>query len=246
MRRSIVAGNWKMNGTKATWSAFVQELKIEKGPEVRLFLPALLLEAAVLSVKGTDWNFEIGAQNAHGARSGAFTGELSGLMLKECGVHSVLLGHSERRQFFGETHHTLKERACGLLEQGFEVVFCIGESLEARSKGETWNVLSEQLEQGLPEGWSEKLIVAYEPVWAIGTGQTATPDQAQEVHAWLRQALVRLRGDKAKDTPLLYGGSVTPQNFASLLQGPDVDGALVGGASLKADSFTQLVQILGG
>jgi len=260
-RGVIIAGNWKMNhGPKATVE-FFEGYQFHASPVVSeksfahlrsgtlqawIFPPAVSLPIAVEIA--TKANVTIGAQNAHGAPSGAFTGELSAPMLAEIGVKTALLGHSERRQFFGETNEGVKARALGLLSQDFRVMVCIGETRAERESNHTFNVLAEQLAPlfatDLSTAWEAgRILLAYEPVWAIGTGLTATPEQAQEVHAWIRAQLIdKLGGKAAQATPLLYGGSVSPQNAASLLQQVDIDGALVGGASLKPESFLQLLE----
>jgi triosephosphate isomerase len=187
----------------------------------------------------------IGAQNAYGLASGAFTGEISAPMLEELGVRAALVGHSERRQHFGETDETAKKRAEGLLTQGLEVVYCIGETRAEHEAGRTRAVLEKQL-SALLSGQATKyldgrLILAYEPVWAIGTGLTATPQQAEDAHSFLRAELAKVSAAAAEKTPILYGGSVTPDNIDSLLTRPNVDGCLVGGASLKPAGYLKMV-----
>jgi len=211
--------------------------------------PFLSLERALAAAKGGNFPVAVAAQNVHWEKSGAFTGEVSGTMVREIGIQSCLVGHSERRQYFGETDETARKRTESLLEQGFEVILCVGETRAEREAGKTEDVVTRQLDAALPsEGQGAarfldgRLIIAYEPVWAIGTGLTATPEQAQEAHRVIRSLLRKRFGDPASDlTPILYGGSVTPQNADSLLSSPDIDGALVGGASLKPESFLALV-----
>jgi triosephosphate isomerase len=260
-RGILIAGNWKMNhgpkDAEAFFATFRQGWEREDfasargaiggGLRLALFAPMLSLERAVRASR--DLPIAIGAQNVHWEKSGAFTGEVSGPMCQEIGVKWALVGHSERRQHFGETDETARRRAESLLGQDFRVVLCIGETRAERESGETRAVLERQLVGALPQAGrgaarylDGRLILAYEPVWAIGTGLNATPAQAQEAHAQIRRLLGERFGREATDaTPILYGGSVTPENVDSLLECPDVDGALVGGASVKPDSFLKLV-----
>jgi triosephosphate isomerase len=259
-RGVLIAGNWKMNyGLKET-ETFILELfhQAEKEMPGRvgdafttgklrawIFPPATSLECALNCSSQSVFPLGVGAQNANGLKSGAFTGEISGPMLEELGVRAVLVGHSERRQFFGETDETARRRAEGLLGQGFEVIYCIGETRAEREAGKTRAVLERQLSEALSGELSRCLdgsvIFAYEPVWAIGTGLTATPEQAEEAHAFLRGLLAKHSSAAAERTPILYGGSVTPENIASLLACTNIDGALVGGASLKPGGFLKLI-----
>lgn len=254
-RGVLIAGNWKMNQNLAETESFFkalsarcEQLRFSKKLRVCLFPPVLSLFRAKETV---DQNpglgpIALGAQNAHWEKKGAFTGEVSGPMLHEIGIEWVLVGHSERRQFFGETDETVRKRAESLLTQGFHVILCVGETQSERESGKTYEVLSRQIHEGFPSVSEEllsRLIFAYEPVWAIGTGLTATPVQAEEVHEQIRKLLEhRTNHSFAQKTPILYGGSVTPENIDSLLDCAHVDGALVGGASLKVDSFTALIQ----
>lgn len=242
-----IAGNWKMNqGVAETRTFFAALSKIQlasgakfpEGVTSSLYVPALSLATAQQAVREmpAPWNgITVGVQNAHWEKSGAYTGEISGPMLTEAGVKTVLIGHSERRQFFGETSETAAKRTRSLLDQGFEVMLCVGESRTDRESGKTEERLREQLAP-LAGFQHEKLLIAYEPVWAIGTGLTATPEQANEAHAFIRSFFPR--------TPILYGGSVTPKNVVELMSQTEIDGALVGGASLKPDSFSQLIPAL--
>lgn len=255
-RGVLIAGNWKMNhGAKATsdfassvknsWATALSEKTrgaISKGVlGAHLFPPFLSLETAKREFSGTP--VTIGAQNVHFEEKGAFTGEISGPMLHELGLGWTLVGHSERRQYFGETDETVKKRAESHLRQGFTVVLCYGETRPEREAGKTSSVIETQLGNGLPSDWNDRLILAYEPVWAIGTGLTATPEQAEEAHALSRAILRKRYGeDAAAKTKILYGGSVTPENIRGLLSKPNVDGGLVGGASLKAESFLALLE----
>jgi triosephosphate isomerase len=258
-RGILIAGNWKMNhGAKATadfavackahWGTSLSEKTRTalSGPSLRalLFPPFLSLETARHEFMGTP--VEIGAQNVHFEEKGAFTGEISGPMLKEMGLGHTLVGHSERRQYFGETDATVKLRAESHLGQGFTVVLCYGETRTEREGGRTEAVLGRQLENGLPTEWNGRLVLAYEPVWAIGTGLTASPEQAEAAHAFSRKFLGEKYGvAQAAKTRILYGGSVTPENVRGLLLKPNVDGGLVGGASLKAESFLALLESAG-
>ena len=252
-RGVLIAGNWKMNlGVSETRRFFDTLAKTPSltqptnGLRLCLFPPYLSLSQALGCARGSDSLVSIGAQNAHWEKKGAFTGEVSGVMLQELGISWVLVGHSERRQYFGETSATVCKRTLSLLEQGFHVIVCIGETLKERQEGLTEKVLKEQVEQGVPQihlraDLPGELILAYEPVWAIGTGQTASIEQAQAAHEWIRKVLsTHLNTSIAAQTQILYGGSVTPENISPLLKCNDIDGALVGGASLKAESFASL------
>jgi triosephosphate isomerase len=212
-----------------------------------LIPPYLSLEKSLADSKNLPLPLSIAAQNAHWEKKGAFTGEISGPMLLELGIQSVLIGHSERRQFFGETNATVQKRTQSLLEQGFQVILCIGETREEREKNQTQEVLATQLTAAMTPAISAylngKLTVAYEPVWAIGTGLTATPDQAEEAHAFIRKWILEKFGKSASEqTSLLYGGSCTPENSDALFACPNVDGGLVGGASLKPEAYFSLIQ----
>jgi len=219
-----------------------------------IFPPFLSLNQAKVSLSQFAFPeplpIHLGAQNAHWEKKGAFTGEISGPMLKEQGIHWILVGHSERRQYFGETDSLVRKRCESFLDQGFQVILCIGETREEREAGKTQEILTRQLNHGLPETSAltnsdslNRLIIAYEPVWAIGTGLTASPQQAEEAHLQIRNFTSEVLGIKrAQKIQILYGGSVTPENIDSLLNCPNVDGALVGGASLKLESFFFLLQ----
>jgi triosephosphate isomerase len=226
---SLIAGNWKMYKGPLEAGEFCRALRgatIPDGVEVVVAPPFVSLGEAVQVLAGT----EIGvfAQNCHWERDGAYTGEVSTPMLKELGVYGTIVGHSERRQLFGETDETVAKRAAAALEEGLQVIACVGETLDEREAGETEAVLRRQVSVLEHD---ENLVVAYEPVWAIGTGRTATPDMAQEAHECIKALL---------DVPVLYGGSVKPGNAAELLERPAIDGALVGGASLDLDSFAAI------
>jgi len=258
-RGILIAGNWKMNTTRADADAFFKTLRVLTGdesqagktwPEACLIPPTLSLARALSLSDRLAFPMHIAAQNAHWEKKGAFTGETSGPMLTELGISWVLIGHSERRQYFGETDETVRKRTESLLAQGFRVIMCIGETREQRETKQTDTVLARQLQAALPTRGEAaaayldgRLILAYEPVWAIGTGLTATPAQAEEAHAFIRHWLENHQGaPAAAATKILYGGSITSENVAELLACPNVDGGLVGGASLKAESYAQLLE----
>jgi triosephosphate isomerase len=226
----LIAGNWKMYKGPAETAEFCVELKRRLGDldgvDVAVCPPFTSLAVAVQILAGTE--IAVAAQNVHWEREGAFTGEVSAPMLRELGVYGAIVGHSERRQYFGETDGTVAKRAKAALEAGLSVIACVGETETEREAGETEDVLRRQV--SVLEG-EDNLVVAYEPVWAIGTGKTATPELAQEAHAFIKGLL---------DVPVLYGGSVKPENAGELLELPDVDGALVGGASLDVESFAAI------
>jgi triosephosphate isomerase (TIM) len=246
-RRPLIAGNWKMHRSEPEAVALVNALKelLPARPVAEVVvLPPFTALAAVRAVMPADGRFTLGAQNCHWEKEGAFTGEVSAWMLVEAGCSFVLAGHSERRQLFGETDALVNKRARGALTAGLQPIVCIGETLGERTLGQTLAVCSSQLAASLAGISAEEMsrvTVAYEPVWAIGTGKNATPAQAQEVHAHIRQALTRLYGASvAEAVRIQYGGSVKGSNAAELLGQPDVDGALVGGASLDAASFAAI------
>jgi triosephosphate isomerase (TIM) len=225
----LIAGNWKMfkgPDETASFCRALREQELPEGVDVAVCPPAVSLQAAVQTLADTD--VAVCAQNVHWEADGAFTGEISAAMLQELGVYGTLVGHSERRQHFGDTDETVAKRAAAALEAGLWVIACVGETEAEREAGETEAVLRRQV--SVLEA-HDRLVVAYEPVWAIGTGRTATPEIAQQAHAFVRSLL---------DVPVLYGGSVKPDNAAELLALPDVDGALVGGASLDVDSFVAI------
>lgn len=247
-RVPIVAGNWKMHKTPAETEALVKEIVAglpdgAPGCEVIVAPPFTSIPAAVAAAAGTF--VKVAGQNLFWEPKGAYTGEVSGPMLKESGCSHVIVGHSERRQYFGESDETVNRRIGAALEYGLVPIFCMGETLEEREAGRTFEVVETQLKGGIGAirpADATRFVVAYEPVWAIGTGRTATPEQAQEVHAFLRGALaVILGGDFAGDVRILYGGSMKPDNARSLMSQPDIDGGLVGGASLKAADFLGII-----
>jgi len=247
-RQPFIAGNWKMHKTLAEATALARAIRQGAAPgrraEVGLAPPYTALAAVAQELAGSD--IRLAAQDTHWEKQGAYTGAISPLMLADVGCHYVIVGHSERRQHFGETNHTVNLKVKAVLAAGLKVILCVGETKEERQAHLTIARVEEQLREGLVEvsAGPELLVIAYEPVWAIGTGLTATPDQAQEVHAFIRQELSRLLGDGGPYR-IQYGGSVTPDNAATLLGQPDIDGALVGGASLKPELFLPIIAAAG-
>ena len=246
IRRAVIAGNWKMNKTRPEAKELIEALKPlvkDAGCEVVICVPFTNLETAVELTKGT--NIKVGAQNCHFAKSGAYTGEVSADMLTELGVEYVVLGHSERRQYFGETDETVNKRTKAALEAGLKPIVCVGELFWERECGITEEVIARQIKLDFYDVSAEQLkncIIAYEPVWAIGTGKTATADQAEEVCAFIRATLAKLYGEEtANAVTIQYGGSMNAGNAAELLSKTDVDGGLIGGASLKANDFATIV-----
>ena len=248
MRRTVIAGNWKMNMTPAQTKAFIEELApMVKGMDkcdVVLCVPAIDIPAAVEAAKGT--NINIGAENVHFKASGAYTGEISAEMLVEAGVKYVVIGHSERRQYFGETDQTVNLRTLAAVNAGLTAIVCVGETLEQRELGYTETLLKYQTKMaltGISRDQLKNIVVAYEPVWAIGTGVTATADQADEGNGYVRAAIAEVYGaDVAETVTVQYGGSMNDANAAELLSKVNVDGGLIGGASLKTDKFTAIVK----
>lgn len=246
-RLPFVAGNWKMNKTAGEAIELVRELRASlggiEGVEVAVAPPFTALDAVQRELQGS--SIRLAAQNLFWEEKGAFTGEVSPLMLKDLGCQYVIVGHSERRQFFGETDDTVNRRLKAALRHTLKPIFCIGETLKEREEGKTFSILGIQLEAGLKgiEEEMEQVVIAYEPVWAIGTGRTATPEQAEEVHQFIRQRLEKRYGRGiAGNARIQYGGSVTPENVKGLMSQEDIDGALVGGASLKSESFSRIVR----
>lgn len=242
LRKVIIAGNWKMNKTRAEAKVLIEELKpvsANADCEVVIAVPFTNLETAVNLTAGT--NIKVGAQNCHFEKSGAFTGEVSADMLAELGVEYVIIGHSERRQYFGETDETVNKRTKAALEAGLKVIICVGEMLEEREKGITEEIVGIQTKialLGITAEQIKNVIIAYEPVWAIGTGKTATAEQANEVCSYIRGVVEKLYSKEVADAlTIQYGGSMNAANAAELLAQPDVDGGLIGGASLKANDF---------
>ena len=244
-RKAIIAGNWKMNKTATEAKALISELipaVKDADCEVVICVPFTDLVTAVEMTKGT--NIHVGAENVHFEKSGAFTGEISADMLTDLGVEYVVLGHSERRQYFAETNETVNKRTKAALAGGLKPIVCVGESLDQREQGVTEELVRMQVKialNGVTADELKNVVIAYEPIWAIGTGETATAEDAQEVCGAIREALRADYGDATADaTRILYGGSAKPANIKELMAQPDVDGALVGGASLKADSFAAM------
>jgi triosephosphate isomerase len=245
-RAPLIAGNWKMNKTVAEAEAFIQALlprvSTADGVDVAVCPPYLALQAMVDSTRGS--RVAVFAQSMHQAAAGAFTGEVSAPMLVEVGVHGVILGHSERRQMFGETDKALGLKVPAALDAGLVAILCVGETEEEREQGNTERKLRHQVQEDLARLRTEQLgevVIAYEPIWAIGTGRVATPEQAQDAIAFVRALVADRSREQAHRTRILYGGSVNADNAAELLALPDVDGALVGGASLEPDSFAAIV-----
>ena len=246
-RRTVIAGNWKMNFTPAEATAFINEIKPmvagKDNCDIIFCAPYVTIAAAQEAAKGS--NIKIGAENVHFAPKGAYTGEVSAEMLTACGVEYVIIGHSERRQYFGETDETVNLRTKAALAAGMKVILCLGEVKEQRLSGITDEVVAMQTKldlQGVSAEELKNVIIAYEPVWAIGTGLTATPEQAEETCGSIRKVLASMYGeDVAETVTIQYGGSMNEKNAAELLAKPNVDGGLIGGASLVAEKFTAIV-----
>jgi len=244
MRKPFIAANWKMNKTLSETqefiSKFIPEVKEKSDVDIAIALPFTYLTVAAEKLKNT--NVMLAAQDVFYEEKGAYTGEISPLMLVDIGCQYVIVGHSERRQHFNETDDIVNRKIKAAKKAGLGVVLCIGESLDEREAGKTFDVLQREIEKGLNGVDLDNMVIAYEPIWAIGTGKTATPEQAQEAHAYIRDRLNILYGNKADDFCIIYGGSATPENIDSLMACKDVDGALVGGASLKVESFIRIVK----
>jgi triosephosphate isomerase len=245
-RTPLIAGNWKMHKTVAEAEEYLQGLlpriSSADGVDVAVCTPFTALQASVDFTRGS--RLEVYAQNMHQAPSGAFTGEVSAPMLTELDVHGVVLGHSERREYFNETDRALSEKVPAALDAGLKVILCVGETEDERDRGDTERKLRHQVQVGLEKVPSERLgevVIAYEPIWAIGTGRSATPEQAQEAIGFVRALVADRDRGQADSTRVLYGGSVKAENAAELLALPDVDGALVGGASLDVESFAGII-----
>ncbi len=244
MRKPIIAGNWKMNNTASQGVALVKAIAplVEDAEcDVVVCVPAIDIPAVGEALKGT--KIALGAQNVHFAEKGAYTGEISASMLKEYGVQYVIIGHSERRQYFGETDETVNKRTLAALAAGLTPIVCIGESLEERETGKTESVLAKQIEEGF-KGIEDikKIVVAYEPIWAIGTGRTATAEQANETIGFIRRKIGEMFCPKcAENVRIQYGGSMNAGNCKELMAMPEIDGGLIGGASLKAPDFAAIV-----
>ena len=249
MRTPVIAGNWKMYKTARQAAETIRSLadlvKGVQGVEVVICPPFTALAAAVEAAKGSP--VAIGAQDCYWEKEGAFTGQVAVPMIADLGCSHCIVGHSERRQFFGETDATVDKKIEAVLANGLNCIACVGETLAEREAGQTFAVLERQVRNGLSRHLtSARLVIAYEPVWAIGTGKTATPVQAQEAHAFIRQVVAKAASpEAAQAVRILYGGSVKPDNIATLMAQPDVDGGLVGGASLDAASFAKIVRFRG-
>lgn len=248
MRKPIIAGNWKMNKMNSEAVQFIKELKPllpEDDSVEKVICPPFTAIAPVIEeCRGTD--IKVGAQNVHWEESGAFTGEVSPQMLKDMGVTYCIIGHSERRAMFGDTDETVNKKAKALLAAGLIPIICVGESLEQKEAGNTFKVCESQVQKAL-EGIEPRdagnIVIAYEPIWAIGTGKTASSEDAQEVIAHIRKTLARVLNEEvAGKIRIQYGGSVKPENIASFMEKEDIDGALVGGASLKSQSFSEIIK----
>ena len=245
MRKPIIAGNWKMHKTIAEALEFVNDIKDRvnnEKVEVVICAPFTLLKDLKEATKGT--SIKVGAQNMHFEEKGAFTGEISPLMLKELDMDYVIIGHSERRQYFNETNETVNKKVLKALEVGIDPILCVGETLEEREAGNTKDICKVQVEKALENVSKEdiaKVVIAYEPIWAIGTGKTATSEDANDVIAYIRQVVANLYKDLANEVRIQYGGSVKPSNVGEIMNQSDIDGALVGGASLEANDYIQLV-----
>jgi triosephosphate isomerase len=233
-----VAGNWKMHKTPSETGPFVADLaeRLPDGPEVAVCVPFTSLAEAVRAAAGSQ--LRVYAQNMHQAAQGAYTGEISAAMLLDLGVHGVLLGHSERRQYFGETDGALAEKLAAADAAGLDVILAVGETEQQREGGQTEQVLARQIADSGAASHAARLTIAYEPIWAIGTGRTATPELAEEAHRFIRGLLPAEIGERIR---IQYGGSMKPDNAAQLLAQPDIDGGLIGGASLEADAFLAIV-----
>lgn len=247
LRKTVIAGNWKMNKTPAEAKALIEEMKPlvkTDAADVVLCVPFVDLSVALEAAKGS--NIKIGAENCHFEESGAYTGEISANMLKEMGVEYVIVGHSERRQYFGETNETVNLRAKAAIAKGLIAIICVGETLSEREQGITKELVALQVKTALKDFTEDMLkstIIAYEPVWAIGTGKTATSEQAEEVCAIIRNTVAELYSKSVADgLTIQYGGSMNPKNAEELLSKEDVDGGLIGGASLKAADFSVIVK----
>ena len=246
-RKTIIAGNWKMNMTASETKKFAEELKAimpkAKWCDVVVCVPAVNIPAAIKAFK--DLRVSVGAENVFYEKSGAYTGEVSADMLKDLGVKYVIIGHSERRQYFGETDFTVNKKVAAALEAGLHPIICVGETLEQRELGITMELIALQLKSalaGVPAEKVRKCVIAYEPVWAIGTGKTATAQQAGEVCTAIRATIRGLYGARvARSVTIQYGGSMNPKNAQELLAQPDVDGGLIGGAALKPEQFVEII-----
>ncbi len=253
MRTKIVAGNWKMNLDVTASIGLAEDISKEIGSlstnHTRIIIAPTSINLYPVSTQAElDDRIEIAAQNMHQAKNGAFTGEISAEMIKSVGLQTVILGHSERRTYFNETDKSLAEKVTTALENNLDVIFCFGEVLEERQSNNHFKVVEKQLQKALfhleKEDW-KSIVLAYEPVWAIGTGETASPEQAQEMHAFIREVIAKKFGATvAQEVSILYGGSVKPSNAKEIFSQTDVDGGLIGGAALKASDFVALIKAI--
>ncbi len=251
MRKPLIAGNWKMNKTSSRAGELAgvlkDKLKGESGLEIVLCPPFTALDVVARAIQGSQLG--LGAQNLYWEEEGAYTGEVSAPMIKELGCRYVIIGHSERRQYFGETNETVNRKVKAALKGDLTPLVCVGERLEEREEGRTFLVVESHIREGLKGLEKEEIlrtVLAYEPVWAIGTGKTATPQQANEVHSYIRRLLAALHGEEvASRVRIIYGGSVTPNSISALLAEAEIDGALVGGASLQAETFGEIIRQAG-
>lgn len=246
MRVPLIAGNWKMFKTKAEARAFAEEFKeLYKDTDIRAAICAPFTDLDLLVETFKDTNIMVGAQNVHFADEGAYTGEISMAMLEEIGVDLCIVGHSERRQYFGETDETCNLKLKKLFQGSITPILCVGESLEERDAGRAEDIVKGQIKadlEGIPAEDAKKMVIAYEPIWAIGTGRTATPEQAEEMCAVIRKSIEELYNEDVADEVIIqYGGSVKPGNATEIMNQPEIDGALVGGASLKAKDFIEII-----
>lgn len=246
MRVPLIAGNWKMFKTKAEARAFAEEFKeLYKDTDIRAAICAPFTDLDLLVETFKDTNIMVGAQNVHFADEGAYTGEISMAMLEEIGVDLCIIGHSERRQYFGETDETCNLKLKKLFQGSITPILCVGESLEERDAGRAEDIVKGQIKadlEGIPAEDAKKMVIAYEPIWAIGTGRTATPEQAEEMCAVIRKSIEELYNEDVADEVIIqYGGSVKPGNATEIMNQPEIDGALVGGASLKAKDFIEII-----
>jgi triosephosphate isomerase len=249
IRKYLIAGNWKMNKTASEGVDLVKEINLALGNQtdvgVAVCPPFTALESAAKELE--DSNVQLGAQNMHPKQEGAYTGEVSAVMLRSLFCTFVILGHSERREYFKESDAFINEKVLAALDSSLKPILCVGETLEQREAGETMDVVKTQLVDGLKgvtADAADNVVIAYEPVWAIGTGKTATPEMAQEVHKMIRDELTALLGEAASaKIRILYGGSMKPENASELMDQPDIDGGLIGGASLSSKPFVELVTI---
>jgi triosephosphate isomerase len=244
MRKPFIAANWKMNKVTSETREFIErffpDVKGVSDVDIVLAPPFTSLAYAAEMMKHT--NIMLAAQDVFYEEKGAYTGEISPSMLTDVRCKFVIIGHSERRQYFNETDEIVNRKIKAAQKGGLSVIFCIGESLAEREGGKTFHIIEREIDKGLDGTDIENIVIAYEPIWAIGTGKTATPEQAQEVHAFIREKLRMKYGNKSDDIRIIYGGSVTPENIDSLMACADIDGALVGGASLKVENFVRIVK----